>query len=88
LRGSTKTNKNTFVDHSVPDVQGRIDGMASAADDYAAIRARMEELRLERERVARRAALNAPEDPVDGRRRRIADELGPRSLPLKGGGGE
>ena len=62
--------------------------MASAADDYAAIRARMEELRLERERVARRAALNAPEDPVDGRRRRIADELGPRSLPLKGGGGE
>jgi hypothetical protein len=57
-----------------------------AADDYAAIRARMEELRRERERGVRRAALSAPEDPVDGRRRRIADDLRPETLPRQGGG--
>ena len=54
-----------------------------AADDYAAIRTRMEELRRERERGVRRAALSAPEDPVDGRRRRIADALEPGLLPRK-----
>nr|UXE45991.1 hypothetical protein Hi04_10k_c5482_00037 [uncultured bacterium] len=59
-----------------------------AVDDYAAIRTRMEELRRERELAARRAAFSVSEDPVDGRRRRVADELGPRSLPRKGGGGE
>jgi hypothetical protein len=59
-----------------------------AADDYAAIRARMEELRRERELAARRAALSAPEDPVGGSRRRFAEELGPRSLPHRGAGGE
>jgi hypothetical protein len=47
----------------------------------------MEELRREREWVARKAALSAPEDPEDRRRRRIADELGPGSLPRRGGGG-
>jgi hypothetical protein len=54
-----------------------------AADDYAAIRARMEELRRDRERVARRALLSAPEDPEDWRRRRIADDLGLGSLRRK-----
>ena len=54
-----------------------------AADDYAAIRARIEEMRRDRERVARRAALSAPEDPEDWRRRRIADDPGPGSLPRK-----
>jgi hypothetical protein len=56
-----------------------------AADDFAAIRARMEEMRRERERAARREAVKLDGDPVDERHRRIADELGPRMFPRKTG---
>jgi len=49
-------------------------GRPYAADDFAAIRARMEELKLERERAERRAKW------LDEERWRIADE--PRERPI------
>nr|UXE45986.1 hypothetical protein Hi04_10k_c5482_00032 [uncultured bacterium] len=45
-----------------------------AADDYAAIRARMQELRLERERAALKVG-TANERRLDEARWRVADQL-------------
>jgi len=53
------------------------------ADDFAAIRARMEELKRERDRVVRTGPVRVDEAPVDARRWQIADELKARFLPRK-----
>jgi hypothetical protein len=52
-----------------------------AADDYAAIRARMEELRREREQAARMVEA----EPVETGRGRIAGELRARLFPRRTG---
>jgi len=52
---------------------------ARAADDFAAIRARMEELRSERERAER----NLDEEPTEARRRQVTEELKGRIGPRR-----
>jgi len=52
-----------------------------SADDFAAIRSRVEELRRERQWAARRAALEVDDTPDE--RPRIADELRARAISRK-----
>jgi hypothetical protein len=54
-----------------------------AADDFAAIRARMEELKRERERE--QAAYNSPKERPDEKRWRTSDELRTRVTPRSNG---
>jgi hypothetical protein len=55
-----------------------------AADDYAAIRARMDELRAERERAARMA----DEEPTDTGRWRVVDDVRVRLFQRRNGADE
>ena len=54
-----------------------------AADDFAAIRARLEELRLERERAARKVRLANAGRLDDEDRWRLAEELRERVIPRR-----
>ena len=54
-------------------------GRPYAADDFAAIRARMEELRLERERASLKGRL-ANAGRLDEERWRVAEELRERAM--------
>jgi hypothetical protein len=54
-----------------------------AADDFATIRARMEELKREREAEADRAKRQAGDECKDERLQRISDELRRRIIPSR-----
>ena len=53
------------------------------ADDFAAIRARMKELRLEREQATLRVRAAAEVKRLDEERWRVSDELRERPIPRR-----